>query len=229
MRKLWLIFLCCLSLVSCTRNTVEEYEGFSVDTARHMIVFPEREFFYRLNKYPSDGSADLYVYYNYVPTSGFNTPAMRLYREESNRIVMVDGGDYVAEDWEDYDITAVAQVLLPSRTAFFTDFGTFWMKPWGIFFLYGGLFFLFPRPLSYWWIRTRRYLPKEDEVDYDEEVHRPLCVKYGLAFMIVSFLSWFLSQLLGYELPVPFVFVAIMVVLMKIPVPEGARPERPKK
>ncbi|MFI3252791.1 MAG: hypothetical protein R3Y63_00415 [Eubacteriales bacterium] len=227
MRKIcFLLFLFLLS--SCSVDTVKEYNGFSVDTARNVIIFSDREFFYRLNKYPSDGSADLDIYYSYVPTSGFNTPAMRLYREESNRIVMVDGGEYyVAEDWENYDYMKVAEELLPSRTAFFTDFPTFWMKPWGIFFLFGGLFLLFPRPMSYWWIRTSRYCP--EVVDYDDNVHRPLCVKYGLSFMIPSFLSWFVSQLLGKELPFFLVFVAIMVVLLQVPVPEGARPQRPER
>lgn len=214
MRKYLLIGLLCLliCLTACSDISVKEYKGFSVDTSRSMILFPDREFYYTQKINQVDGEYSITIYYDYNKQSNFNEWSLHFKREKNDSLTRIEAEDFDANQWVGYDMEAVAQEILPRNRVFFTELTIFMFKPWGMMFLYGCANVLLNKELMSLPMRVRRYSPY---VPYDECIHDHLCLQWGIGIMIGSVVWWFVECILMISVPLPLGVVVIILCLPK--------------
>lgn len=214
-KKYALVCVLCLCLTACSVSSVKEYQGFSVDSSRRMIVFPEREFYYILNLDQIEREYSLAVYYDYNPKSNFNSATLRLEREKNDSITWVPLEDFQEEQWLDYDIEQVAEEMLPRNRVFFTEMTVFIFQPWGLLFLLGCGYLLLDKEFMSLSMRVSRFRPLQP---YEEYLYDPLCVKWGIGFMIGAVLWWFVECMLLIKVPLFLGVLGTIFCLPRLPV-----------
>lgn len=175
--------------MSCGDRSQEDFGRFSVNHESHIITYGEREFHYVQDSY-FDGTMYLLVYWNYNPLAINSVAPLSFQRESDDSITVFYEENYVPEDWQGYDMMAVAEELLPSGDGFFTELTVFLKNPSGWLFLFGLSFVLFPKVTSLLFFRAASQ--RRGFVDYDETRHKPIFQILGAVMMAVA-VWWFSS------------------------------------